>query len=209
MNQLLDENGKPRFKIIVEGANLFFTQEARLLLEERGSILFKDSSANKGGVTSSSLEVLAALVLTDEEHSRLMIGDPNPHFYQEYVKEVQQIIETNARLEFECIWRESERSRTPKSVLSDIISHKINDLSHMIAESDVLFSNPVMRTKVFQEAFPKSLQQYLGFEEIVKRLPLAYAKAIFSTFLASRYIYQVGLSEIPEFTLFEFLMKYS
>jgi hypothetical protein len=29
--------------------------------------MFKDASANKGGVTSSSLEVLAALVLTDDE----------------------------------------------------------------------------------------------------------------------------------------------
>ena len=30
-----------RFKIIVEGANLFFTQNARLMLEEKGVIIFK------------------------------------------------------------------------------------------------------------------------------------------------------------------------
>lgn len=44
-------------EIIVEGANLFLTQDARLQLEKAGVILYKDSTANKGGVTSSSLEV--------------------------------------------------------------------------------------------------------------------------------------------------------
>jgi glutamate dehydrogenase len=45
---LVDSEGKPHFKYIVEGANLFFTQQARLYLEKRKVILFKDSSANKG-----------------------------------------------------------------------------------------------------------------------------------------------------------------
>jgi hypothetical protein len=31
----------------VEGANLFFTQQARLFLEKKGVVLFKDSSTNK------------------------------------------------------------------------------------------------------------------------------------------------------------------
>ena len=45
---LIDAEGKPHFKYIVEGANLFLTQQARLHLEKRKVILFKDSSANKG-----------------------------------------------------------------------------------------------------------------------------------------------------------------
>ena len=45
---LVDHEGKPHFKYIVEGANLFVTQQARLFLEKRKVILFKDSSANKG-----------------------------------------------------------------------------------------------------------------------------------------------------------------
>ena len=47
----------PRFKMIIEGANLFFTQDARVQIERAGIVLFRDSSANKGGVTSSSMEV--------------------------------------------------------------------------------------------------------------------------------------------------------
>lgn len=47
---MIDADGKPHYKYIVEGANLFFTQQARLYLEKRKVILFKDSSANKGMV---------------------------------------------------------------------------------------------------------------------------------------------------------------
>ena len=49
MAALIDADGKSHFKYIVEGANLFLTQPARLHLEKRKVILFKDSSANKGG----------------------------------------------------------------------------------------------------------------------------------------------------------------
>lgn len=45
---LIDGEGKPHFKYIVEGANLFLTQQARLHLEKRKVVLFKDSSTNKG-----------------------------------------------------------------------------------------------------------------------------------------------------------------
>jgi hypothetical protein len=48
MAALIDADGKPHFKYIVEGANLFVTQQARMFLEKRKVILFKDSSANKG-----------------------------------------------------------------------------------------------------------------------------------------------------------------
>lgn len=48
MAALIDADGKPHFKYIVEGANLFLTQQARLHLEKRKVILFKDSSTNKG-----------------------------------------------------------------------------------------------------------------------------------------------------------------
>ena len=44
----MDTEGKPHFKYVVEGANLFLTQQARLYLEKRKVVLFKDSSANKG-----------------------------------------------------------------------------------------------------------------------------------------------------------------
>jgi glutamate dehydrogenase len=48
VKQLLDEETKkPRFQVVVEGANLFFTNDSRLTLEKHGVIVFKDASANK------------------------------------------------------------------------------------------------------------------------------------------------------------------
>lgn len=205
VNEILDSEGKPRFKVIVEGANLFFTQDARLFLEEKGVILFKDASANKGGVTSSSLEVLAALALTDEEYEKHMCGHPSPNFYNQYVKEVQRIIENNARLEFECLWNENQRTKKPISILSDEISNKINQLSMSIATADDLWNNIPMKQKIFKEAIPNNLQDMLGLDVILRRVPESYSKAIFSSFLASRYVYKCGLTGTPEFSFFSFL----
>merc|ERR1711991_1275526 len=42
VHKLLSSDGKPVFKYVVEGANLFFTQDARLALESAGCVLFKD-----------------------------------------------------------------------------------------------------------------------------------------------------------------------
>lgn len=57
MAALIDADGKPHFKYIVEGANLFLTQQARLHLEKRKVILFKDSSTNKGTTFPSSVSI--------------------------------------------------------------------------------------------------------------------------------------------------------
>jgi glutamate dehydrogenase len=57
MAALFDSEGKPHFKYIVEGANLFLTQQARLFLEKRKVVVFKDSSTNKGMVVFFMLVV--------------------------------------------------------------------------------------------------------------------------------------------------------
>lgn len=54
--QFLNSDGTPSAPLIVEGANLFVTDEARqLLFDEAGVIIVKDSSANKAGVITSSV----------------------------------------------------------------------------------------------------------------------------------------------------------
>ncbi|CAA9986250.1 gluatamate dehydrogenase, putative [Plasmodium knowlesi strain H] len=60
------------YKYIVEGANVFISDDARKILEAKNVILFKDASTNKGGVISSSLEVLAGLVLSDQQFIEMM-----------------------------------------------------------------------------------------------------------------------------------------
>jgi glutamate dehydrogenase len=53
-----------------------------------------------GGVTSSSLEVLASLCLNDQEFAENMLPAADgtvPNFYNEYVQDIINIIEENAR----------------------------------------------------------------------------------------------------------------
>jgi hypothetical protein len=60
--RLVDHDGKPHFKYIVEGANLFITQQARLYLEKRRVVLFKDSSANKVSLHPESVSQVIDLM---------------------------------------------------------------------------------------------------------------------------------------------------
>jgi glutamate dehydrogenase len=208
VDQLLDEDNNPRFKYIVEGANLFFTQDARLHLEKSGAVIFKDASANKGGVTSSSLEVLAALAFNDEEFAEHMqVKDGKiPEFYNEYVKQVQQIIENNAALEFECLWKEAERTNLPKSILSDDLSLAIVKLNEDLQHT-TLWDDIALRHVVLKQALPSLLIEKLGLETLLKRIPDTYIRAIFGSYLASRFVYKYG-TQPSQFAFFEFMTPF-
>jgi glutamate dehydrogenase len=192
---LLDESGNPAFRWIVEGANLFITQEARLKLEEKGVVLFKDSSTNKGGVISSSLEVLAGLALTDEEYGRLMTvvkGGQVPAFRTRYIEEVVAAVRAKADLEFELLWTTHAAKGTPYSELSDAVSEKINTITRSIEES-ALFENEKARRSAFRLHVPAALIETIGMEAILARLPASYQRALFARAIASSFIYRFGI----------------
>ncbi|KAB5558634.1 Glutamate/Leucine/Phenylalanine/Valine dehydrogenase-domain-containing protein [Coniochaeta sp. 2T2.1] len=190
------KDGKSTIPYIVEGANLFLTQDAKLKLEAAGCVLFKDASANKGGVTSSSLEVLASLSFDDESFVQHMCHDANgnaPEFYRQYVRAVQEKIQENARLEFEAIWREHQQTGTPRSVLSDTISNAITKLDEELQRSE-LWDNEKIRRSVLADALPGLLLEKIGLDTIIERVPDSYLRAIFGSYLASRFVYEYGSS---------------
>jgi len=198
---LVDSEGKPHFSYVVEGANLFFTQQARLYLEQRKVILFKDSSANKGGVTSSSLEVLAGLALSTEEYLDLMIfrdGKPS-EFYKNYVKDIQEKISENAAAESHCLWKEHARlsGSKPRTVISDELSSTLNNLQAELENSD-LFDDVPSRKGVIRKAIPKTLVEKVGLDELLKRLPEPYQRAVFSSWVASRFV-SPSVSSLSDF----------
>eukprot|EP01065_Artemidia_motanka_P026959 TRINITY_DN32198_c0_g1_i1.p1 TRINITY_DN32198_c0_g1~~TRINITY_DN32198_c0_g1_i1.p1 ORF type:complete len:1092 (+),score=422.20 TRINITY_DN32198_c0_g1_i1:77-3277(+) len=210
VNRLFNAKGEPRFKIIVEGANLFFTQDSRMQLEKAGVHMIKDASANKGGVTSSSLEVLSALALSDEEYARLMCApeagaspDRMPDFYKAYVAEVQTRVEENARLEFECIWKEAQRTGKPNCVLSDEVSAKINEMNDAI-QSSSLWNDEQLKRAILKQYVPRTLLQQIGLDALVSRVPLPYLKSIFGAYIAARYVYLKGPSA-NEFAFFDYI----
>ena len=207
--QLLDENGVPRFKYIVEGANLFLTQQARLALGGKGVIIFKDASANKGGVTSSSLEVLASLALTDKEYEQhLIVKDGKiPEFRKNYVNDVLDIIRENAGLEFEVLWNENKKSNTPLAILTDHLSDKINKVSDSIHRSDLCKESTLCRS-VIECHCPPTLVKMVGIDEILKRVPENYLQAIVASWLASHFIYEYGL-DADEIDFHTFLKRFA
>lgn len=208
VSKFIDANGNTLIPYIVEGANLFITQNAKLRLEKAGAIVFKDASANKGGVTSSSLEVLASLAFDDSGFFKNMCIDEDgnvPQFYKDYVKEVQAIIQNNARLEFEAIWRENEKTGKPRSVLSDELSNAINDLTEELSES-TLWDDVAFRNSILSEALPHQLQSAIGLDLILDRVPTNYLRAIFGSYLAGRFIYEKGASP-GQFAFFEFMVE--
>ncbi|SDP39343.1 NAD-glutamate dehydrogenase domain-containing protein [Desulforhopalus singaporensis] len=193
-HNLLDETGTPKFRLIVEGANLFITEEARLRLEESGVIVIKDASANKGGVTSSSLEVFSSLALSDEEFEdnfRVKKGVV-PDFMHRYVQETIAIIKRNARQEFDLLWKEHQNSQLPFTRLSNEISRKINAITDAIFNSD-LPALPRLRQKVVEEYAPDSLLDLVGLKNILSRVPDNYLSAIVATKLATGFVYSYGL----------------
>jgi len=199
-------NGKSTVKFLVEGANLFVTQDAKLRLEKAGCIIYKDASANKGGVTSSSLEVLASLSFDDASFLQNMcVGDDGtvPEFYQSYVRQVQDTIRNNARLEFEAIWREHEDTGVSRSMLSDRLSTAITRLDEELQGTE-LWDNVALRKSVLSDALPSLLLDKVGLDKILERVPENYLRAIFGSYLSSRFIYEKGINA-SQFAFFSFM----
>jgi glutamate dehydrogenase len=144
-------------------------------------------------VTSSSFEVLAALSLSDSEfQEKMQVKDTVPEFYKAYVEQVQEKIETNADLEFEALWKEWKATGRPISVISDELSYAIVNLNEELQLTS-LWENVALRKTILSEAFPKLLIDQVGLEVLVKRVPENYVKAIFGSYLASRFVYNFGI----------------
>ncbi|RXK35332.1 glutamate dehydrogenase [Tremella mesenterica] len=208
--RLVDADGKPNFKYVVEGANLFITQQSRLFLEKKGVVLFKDSSTNKGGVTSSSLEVLAGLGLTDQEYMEEMVfkDGKSSDFYKSYVRDIQHKICENAAAEYSCITKEYQRNKSsvPRTIISDRLSSTLNDLQAELERSD-LYENEHSRKNVLVKAFPETLVKKLGLEQLMNRLPEQYQRAVWSAWVSSNYIYEIGSLAATPVDFYHFFSK--
>ncbi|KAE9396253.1 NAD(P)-binding protein [Gymnopus androsaceus JB14] len=155
MAALFDSEGKPNFKYIVEGANLFLTQQARLFLEKREVVVFKDSSTNKGYRFSFRMRKLI-------------------HCVQNYVKDIQEKITENTVAEFHCLWKEHARLQgaKPRTTISDEPLSMLNNLQAGLECSD-LFEDVPSRNGVMRRAIPKGLFVKIRLETLLKRLPEA------------------------------------
>lgn len=191
---------KCKIPYIVEGANLFIAQPAKVALESHGCILFKDASANKGGVTSSSLEVLASLSLKDDDFVNKFIGDGADSgqisiLYNSYVVEVQSRIQHNAEQEFHQLWKLNRTTGIPISDLSNSLSATINKLNDDLVLSEELWLNDLVLRNylLLQKIIPNLLIDVAGPEMILQNIPESYLKVMLSSYLSSTYVYRFGI----------------
>ncbi|KAI9996777.1 hypothetical protein PInf_000039 [Phytophthora infestans] len=201
----LDADGKPSSGLIVEGANLFVTPEARqMLFDNAGVVIVKDSSANKCGVVCSSYEIVASMLLETDEF--LAVKD-------ELVVEVVDKLRALARVEAQLLFREYKKD--PSSALppaSERISHaitRVHDavLAHFdnVCEEDqqILFT-------LIEEHLPAKLRE-LALHRVHQNVPLAYIRSIVASSLASKIVYREGLQfteALPESNLGNIALQY-
>lgn len=186
-NQFLDADGVPTSKLIVEGANLFNTAEARVKLHGKGVAIVKDSSANKCGVMTSSYEVQASMILSKEE---FLANKP------EIVEDVYRKLRMVAGKEAELLFREYNNYPGSLVQFSERISNAINKVTDAITDrlSEVEPSDPLFKSlmPLIKDSLPNKLAE-LGWERVPARFPAQYQRCVIASALASRLVYQEGI----------------
>lgn len=188
--EFLDAGGRPTARAIVEGANLYLSAWARHYLEEKGTLIIKDSSANKCGVICSSFEILAGLTLTDEQFLQ---------HKERLVKEILERLHAVAYDEAKLLLSTLRSEGGKLTEISEEISRKINLFTDELLEylegielsSDP--SDPLLACFI-RYALP-TLQEHL--EALLTRVPENHKKAVIASYLAARAVYTRGLHWSP------------
>lgn len=192
-NDFLDKEGKPTALAMVEGANLYITQDTREFLEEKGLLLYKDSSANKCGVVSSSYEILAGLTLTDEQFHHI-----KPELVKNVMSRLEKIAndEAAAMLEF---WLKNDK-KIKMTRISEQVSQRINlftdDIAAYLKPLDLNAPENKKLLDVFINYVPDCIKRD-HLEQCLKRVPDMHKKAIISTALACKMVYGRGIGWMP------------
>ncbi len=191
VEDFLDETGKPTSRGIVEGANLYLTEDARYYLEEKGVLIIKDSSANKTGVICSSFEVLCGLTLDDET------------FVKEKDVLVQEILErlkVCASNEASLMLRTLSEKGGHLTEISDQISARINQFTYGLLDylEEIPLSedpNDPLIKQFLSYALPTLAEKYR--DKLLKEIPDHHKKAIIACHLAANLVYKKGLDWHP------------
>jgi len=188
-NQFMGPDHVPTTRAVVEGANIFFTTEARTELQKHGVLFIKDSSANKTGVICSSYEIIASLTLSSEEFLAIK---------NLYVQQVIEILRHKADQEAKLLFQEYSLQGGRKTLveLSMAISRQISDVTDIILENLTAREDEVLASTLYQEMIyrhcPKVLVERYQ-DRLLTRLPRPHQLAILSAYMASYIVYREGL----------------
>lgn len=200
----LGEDGSPSAKVIVEGANLFLTAEARDHLSDAGVMIMKDSSANKCGVITSSFEIISNMLM--DEDSFLAIK-------ARFVDEVKTKLRDLARREADLLVRiHRHHPHVPLPTMSTRLSRVMIRTADAI-ESALERLMPTHRELLRQlvlDHVPQVVVEQLG-SELFTRLPERYVRWMMAKSLAARIVYREGfeyLDAMPPEGLADLAVRY-
>lgn len=189
--EFLDDQGSPSSKIIIEGANLYLTQQARYALEKLGVLIVKDSSANKGGVICSSFEVLCLLALGPYEFI---------HHKNQLIKEVLERIRECCLNEVKLLLKTHKASKEFLTDISEQISQRINRYKYEILDH----LEKIQLTKDVGDSYIRCFLRYClptlrneFLDKLIKEIPDTHKKAIIADYIAATCVYTKGLGWNP------------
>ena len=186
--KLFTDDGNATARVISEGANSYITPDARVEIQKRGVVILRDASANKCGVISSSYEIIANLLMTENEFLE---------HKKAYVKDVLDILERRAEEEANLIFRRSRESdgKMLYTEISDAISREINDhyarLFSFFQTQPELADQPLFR-KVLLNHLPAFIRENPKYRARMKKLPPKIKYAILASEIASFIVYHGG-----------------
>ena len=187
--EFLGEDGTPSSRLVVEGANLFLTPEARSHLADAGVLIFKDSSANKCGVICSSYEIVASMMLSPVEFIEIK---------EVFVGEVLERLRLLARQEAELLARMLRRQ--PRLHLPDAsirLSRTVIRVADAIEAALDQVDNrhlPLLQS-VTRDHMPRILLER-ATDRLTKRVPEAYRRWLIAKSLAARIVYREGIEAV-------------
>ncbi len=191
VNEFLNASGIPTSRAIIEGANLYLNHKARRFLEEKGTLIFKDSSANKGGVICSSFEVLCGLSIDDAAFIK---------HKKELVAEILEKVKGCAMSEADLLLRTYKETGDYLTTISDRISEHINQYTFQLLNYLELLPLPSdskdPMTRCFLNYNLPTLQHSFQ-QELLREIPDHHKKAIIARSIASYMVYKKGLSWSP------------
>ena len=154
-------------------------------------MIVKDSSANKCGVICSSLEIIAGMLLTEEEF--LLIKT-------QYVEEVLVLLRRLAKIEAISLFNEHGR-QTEKTLpeISVMMSKEIIRVADVINDAFDRWSpeEQQLANDFILHFLPKSLVERVG-DRLIENIPHVYRRQLVAAILSSRVAYREGCQNIRE-----------
>jgi glutamate dehydrogenase len=183
-------------QFIVEGANVFFDDAARRAIAATAIKHIKDTTANKGGVFSSSIaEVLTAFLL-QEDYEAALIDDIRTRWA--LIRDILTLVDKYARAETRMLIHIYEADPSMALFeLSEKTSEQIFALQRICEQQmDAIMADEELVWAALEDYIPAILIQRLGKASILTTLQTdelkPYRNAVISKKLAAMAFYKFG-----------------